>query len=115
MSRLDALRKNDSFVNPTSTTGKKAIVRPGGMSRDLSMPRMRLPNSKPTDDLISISKVQQQIGERSGPLYELNVRLQNLCNLHGPSFLTRQYKSLRLLDIRNNRISELPGELCSLT
>lgn len=45
---------------------------------------------------------------------EFNKRLSNLTVLHGPPFITAQYKSLKVIDIRNNRISELPDEICSL-
>lgn len=54
------------------------------------------------------------MGEKSKEVLELNMRLSYLNNLNGPSLLTPQYKSLRLIDIRNNKISVLPEEICSL-
>lgn len=42
------------------------------------------------------------------------MRLSNLTTLNGPLFLTSHYKNIKVIDIRNNRISELPGEVCTL-
>jgi len=113
LSRLETVKT--SLQAPADTNHSTKLKN----TRELSMPRLpTIPKDKPSDEPLipqTISRVQQQISLQGGLLYELNVRLSNLSELHGPSFTSPQYKSLRVIDIRNNRIVELPGEVCSLT
>ena len=42
------------------------------------------------------------------------MRLANLNYLQGSIFLSQSYKFLKTIDIRNNRLNDLPGEICTL-
>ena len=42
------------------------------------------------------------------------MRLANLNYLQGNIFLSRNYMYLKTIDIRNNRLHDLPGEICTL-
>jgi len=43
------------------------------------------------------------------------MRLSNLSVLSGQVFTLPNYKSLKLLDLRNNRLQDIPGEICTLS
>jgi Leucine-rich repeat (LRR) protein len=42
------------------------------------------------------------------------MRLSNLSVVSGQVFMLPNYKQLKLLDLRNNRLQEIPGEICTL-
>lgn len=45
---------------------------------------------------------------------EMIMRLANLSHLGGSVFQMPNFKSLKLVDVRNNRLTELPSEMCNL-
>ena len=54
-------------------------------------------------------------GTASPKKEELSLRLASLNHLQGSVFLAPHHANLKQVDIRNNRLSDLPGEICTLS
>ena len=46
---------------------------------------------------------------------DLRLRLANLNYLQGALFLAPHHANLKEVDVRNNRLNDLPGEICTLS
>ena len=67
---------------------------------------------------LSIRNLKQSLtvkGNVPTQLQELSLRLANLTHLQGSIFLAPHHAGLKQVDIRNNRLSDLPGEICTLS
>ena len=64
---------------------------------------------------LAIPTFTKKLGGKDSPLKkELNLRLSNLTFLQKQIFLAPHHTNLRIVDVRNNRLNDLPGEICTL-
>ena len=129
--RQDSTRQNR---NQVPAANQKAT--PGGNLRDLAdrgRSASRVEGSRRFDGLskmnsalkapylakdLSIRNLKQSLtvkGNVPTQLQELSLRLANLTHLQGSIFLAPHHAGLKQVDIRNNRLSDLPGEICTLS
>lgn len=65
-----------------------------------------------TPDISNLSVRQSTMGEKSKE--EMIIRMASIKELKGHMFSKPAYQVLKTLDVRNNRLSELPEEICDL-
>ena len=63
---------------------------------------------------LSIPTLKKSSSKDSPQTKELNLRLSNLTILQKQVFMAPQHANLRQVDVRNNRLNDLPGEICTL-
>ena len=57
----------------------------------------------------------KKIGNKESPKKtQLSLRLSNLTFLQKQIFLAPHHENLQQVDVRNNRLNDLPGEICTL-